>query len=86
MYIFGLQISSSCESEAYVQHELRALRQIREALEDQLERISAQPTNGSAADEGSPSKDELEKQRKEVNIALHLLCAHMHDKHSHNLV
>ena len=50
-----------------LQHELRALRQQREALEDQLERLARQSSNGLA---GSPDTAEqqqtLEQQKEEA--------------------
>ena len=54
-----------------MQHELRALRQTREALEDQLERVSRHSGNGSQAGNHSPpSKEALEDERRKVGLLL----------------
>ena len=51
-----------------VQHELRALRQTREALEDQLERVSRHSGNGSQANgHNPPSRVALEEERKKAS-------------------
>ena len=58
-----------------MQSELRALRQQREALEDQIERSRRMTTHGDngASDNGFPSVEELEAQKKEVSLIIESL-------------
>ena len=54
-----------------LQHELRALRQQREALEDQLERLSRQSSNGLAAPPHTAEQQQaLEQQKEEARSCL----------------
>ena len=61
-----------------LQHELRALRQTREALENQLERVTRHSSNGSQAGSHSPSsREKLELERTKVGaLQTALSCPH----------
>ena len=70
-----------------LQHELRALRQTREALEDQLERVTRHSSNGSQAGSHTPSsRKKLELERTKVGaLQTAVSCPRSSSGASHSL-